>query len=188
MDAQPVLCLHAAGTGSREFRPLLHRCPAGFRLILVDWPGHGRSGDLPSENGDSASPLTVESCATILDSFLHQLGIQRPILLGSGFGAAVAVRYNFQSPREGSGTGAKSARRPRIRQPRRRHLSTRKAQSRPPASPHEKLLSGQHCERSGNRRRMASASRGSIAPSYAIHAGCSQRFCGTRLDRPAKSP
>jgi pimeloyl-ACP methyl ester carboxylesterase len=98
--AQPVLCLHAAGTGSREFRPLLHRCPAGVRLILVDWPGHGRSGGLLSENGESASPLTVERCATILGSFLHQLGIQRPILLGSGFGAAVAVRYASDHPEQ----------------------------------------------------------------------------------------
>jgi pimeloyl-ACP methyl ester carboxylesterase len=99
-DAQPVLCLHAAGTGSREFRPLLKRCPAGVRFILVDWPGHGRSGDLPSENGESAPPLTIESCATILNSLLHQLGIQRPILLGSGFGAAVAIRYASDHPEQ----------------------------------------------------------------------------------------
>jgi pimeloyl-ACP methyl ester carboxylesterase len=99
-DAQPVLCLHAVGTGSREFRPLLKRCPAGGRLILVDWPGHGRSGDLPSEIGEIASTLTIESCATILNSLLHQLGIQKPILLGSGFGAAVAIRYASDHPEQ----------------------------------------------------------------------------------------
>lgn len=99
-DAQPVLCLHAAGTGSREFRPLLKRCPAGGRLILVDWPGHGRSGDFSSENGEIASTLTIESCATILNSLLHHLEIQKPILLGSGFGAAVAIRYASDHPEQ----------------------------------------------------------------------------------------
>jgi pimeloyl-ACP methyl ester carboxylesterase len=99
-DAQAIVCLHAAGTGSREFRPLLKRCPAGGRLILVDWPGHGRSGDLSAENGEITPTLAVESCATILNSLLHQLGIQKPILLGSGFGAAVAIRYASDHPEQ----------------------------------------------------------------------------------------
>jgi pimeloyl-ACP methyl ester carboxylesterase len=99
-DAQPVLCLHAAGTGSREFRPLVRRCPAETRLILVDWPGHGRSGELPCAEGESVPKLTVESCATILGSLLNQLGIERPILLGSGFGAAVALRYTADFPEQ----------------------------------------------------------------------------------------
>lgn len=97
-DAQPVLCLHTAGTGSREFRPLLDCCPAGSRLILLDWPGHGRSGDTTREDSETAPAFTVESCSAILSSLLNQLGIGRPILLGSGFGAAVAIRYASDHP------------------------------------------------------------------------------------------
>ena len=94
-DAQVVLCLHAAGAGSREFRPLVQRCPYGTRLILVDWPSHGRSEVL---SGEDTAKLTVESCATIVGALLNQLGIERPILLGSGFGAAVALRYAADHP------------------------------------------------------------------------------------------
>ena len=97
-DAQPILCLHAAGSGSREFRPLLDRCPAGIRLILVDWPGHGRSGDLIGNNSEDAAQLTVESGATNLHSLMNQIGIERPVILGSEFGAAVALRYAADHP------------------------------------------------------------------------------------------
>ena len=90
--AQTVICLHDAGTGSREFRPLMKRCPPGSQLILVDWPSHGRSGDLPCGPGGVPS-LTVENCAGIIEVLLQQLGIERPILLGSGFGAAAAIRF-----------------------------------------------------------------------------------------------
>lgn len=88
--AQAILCLHAAGAGSREFRPLMSRCPTGCRFILIDWPGHGRSEE---PRGGVDSSLSIDSCAGIVDTVIHQLGIVKPILLASGFGAAVAIRY-----------------------------------------------------------------------------------------------
>lgn len=92
--AQPIVCLHAAGSGSREFYPLRSR-PIGSRLIFVDWPGHGRSGPIPAE---STQKLTVEFAAAILHHLLDRLGIDRPILLGSGFGAAAAIRFAASFP------------------------------------------------------------------------------------------
>jgi len=86
--AQPVVCLHAAGVGSREFRPLLDRLPSGTKLLFFDWPGHGRSGNPTGE-----AKLTIEYGAAILLNLLQQLGMEKPILLGSGFGAAVAIRF-----------------------------------------------------------------------------------------------
>jgi len=97
-DAQPVVCLHSAGAGSREFRPLLDRRPSGSRLILLDWPGHGRSDSLATSSRDPAPLFSVDFCASLLHNLLRQLGIEKPILLGSGFGAAVAIRYAAESP------------------------------------------------------------------------------------------
>jgi pimeloyl-ACP methyl ester carboxylesterase len=90
---QSVVCLHAAGSGSREFRPLLDRLPTGANLICFDWPGHGRSEQPPGE-----TQLTVETAAAILQNFLQQLGIENPILLGNDFGAAVAIRFAADNP------------------------------------------------------------------------------------------
>lgn len=93
--SQLIVCLHDAGSGSREFRPLAERIPIGSRLLLLDWPGHGRSAE-PAE----CAGFSLELCALQLNGVLNQLGIARPILLGSGFGAAVAIRYAADHPSE----------------------------------------------------------------------------------------
>jgi pimeloyl-ACP methyl ester carboxylesterase len=96
----PVLFLHSAGSGSREFRPVLDRCPPGSRLIFLDWPGHGRSSELAGEDGgsDSKPNFTVEFAAGIVRRLMDQLRISRAILVGSGFGAAVAIRLATDFP------------------------------------------------------------------------------------------
>ena len=140
---QPVVCLHDAGSGSREWQTLLQHPPAGTRLILIDWPRHGKSSPLsatgvdkggllslmtnpsregfvkghdlsradkankmkrasapaiprmrqtqPCQQSDSGSLLDLFTAA--LHSTLNQLAISKAILLGSGFGAAVATHY-----------------------------------------------------------------------------------------------
>ena len=95
---QLLMCLHGAGAGSREFRPLLERAPAGARLLFLDWPGHGRSGELNGEPQATGLKLTVEYGAAILQNVIQQLGIEKPVLLGSGFGAAVAMRFALDHP------------------------------------------------------------------------------------------
>jgi len=90
-QGQPVVCLHDAGSGGREFRPLLRQHLAGVRLIAFDWPGCGRSsGDLKE--------FSLERCTGLLLAFINQLGVARPILLGRGFGAAVAIRFAAEHP------------------------------------------------------------------------------------------
>jgi pimeloyl-ACP methyl ester carboxylesterase len=103
-SGQPVVCLHSIGSGSREFQPLINRIPAGSRLILLDWPGHGRSGDPPEGPSQKATEnvphswFSVEHSAKLLDTVLNRLGITRPILLGCEFGAAVALHYAVSHP------------------------------------------------------------------------------------------
>jgi pimeloyl-ACP methyl ester carboxylesterase len=101
---QTVVCLHRIGSGSREFRPLIDRTPYGTRLILLDWPGHGRSSSQSvsqsSEQDTSGFTFSVEDGAKLLAETLNQVKISRPILLGSGFGAAVALSYAADRPEE----------------------------------------------------------------------------------------
>jgi len=89
---ESVVCLHDAGSGSREFYPLISRIPVGSQLLMLDWPGHGHSAD-PVEPA-----FSLEHCSSLLNGVLHQLEIRQPILLGSGFGAAVAIRYAAGHP------------------------------------------------------------------------------------------
>ena len=95
---QPILCLHDAGSGSREFRPLQPKMSQDCDLLMIDWPGHGRS--------EALSNFTVETCVADLHAILKQLferiptraTRQRPILLASGFASAVAIRYASDHP------------------------------------------------------------------------------------------
>jgi pimeloyl-ACP methyl ester carboxylesterase len=87
----PVVCLHAAGHGSRDFRFLAQEAPSGCRLILLDWPGHGRSAA-------DAHSFTVEHCVDLLGGFLNALGLRSAVLLGSEFGAAVALSFAMHHP------------------------------------------------------------------------------------------
>jgi pimeloyl-ACP methyl ester carboxylesterase len=90
---QTVVCLHRLGSGSREFRPLIDRIPFGTRLILLDWPGHGRSSNQSVSQSAPGFTFSIEHGAKLLAGALNQLKVHRPILLGSGFGAAVALSY-----------------------------------------------------------------------------------------------
>jgi len=97
-STQPVVCLHDAGSGSREFRPLIDRLPIDTSLLLLDWPGHGRSAEAVEPRA-----FSIQQCASRLSEVLSQLRIVRPILLGGGFGAAVAIHYAAGHPTEVAG-------------------------------------------------------------------------------------
>ena len=90
-EGVPVVCLHAVGHGARDFRLLQQAAPAGCRLLLLDWPGHGRSSADPRS-------FTVERCVGLLLAFLNAQGLRSAILLGSEFGASVALAFAIQHP------------------------------------------------------------------------------------------
>ena len=90
-EGVPVVCLHGAGHSALDFRLLKNQIPAGCRLLLLDWPGHGRSGlDVRS--------FTVERCVALLADFLTAVGLRNGVLFGSEFGAAVALAFSIQHP------------------------------------------------------------------------------------------
>ena len=94
-SVETVVCLHDAGSGSREFHPLASHIPVGSQLLMLDWPGHGHSAEPVKRTA-----FSIEHCTSLLNGVLHQLEIRQPILLGGGFGAAVAIRYAADHPNE----------------------------------------------------------------------------------------
>jgi pimeloyl-ACP methyl ester carboxylesterase len=82
----PVVCLTAIGHDALDFAPLAARIGDRFKLICIEWPGHGDSG--PDHEAPSAARY-----ARLLDGALQSLGVHPPILIGNSIGGAVAIRY-----------------------------------------------------------------------------------------------
>jgi 4,5:9,10-diseco-3-hydroxy-5,9,17-trioxoandrosta-1(10),2-diene-4-oate hydrolase len=87
----PLVCLHAVAHGARDFETLRRRLRATQRVIALDWPGHGNSGE------DSLAP-TADRYAALLARFLDALAVERPVLLGNSIGGAAALRLAALDP------------------------------------------------------------------------------------------
>ncbi|WP_037044848.1 alpha/beta fold hydrolase [Pseudonocardia halophobica] len=83
----PVLCLHTAGQSGVQWR---HVAPAlaarGFRVVVPDLPGHGRSEPAPggpvTDLGDYAA-----WCLELIDA----LGLERPYVVGCSIGGKITL-------------------------------------------------------------------------------------------------
>ncbi len=84
-SSKPVIvCLHAIGHGGGDFAAFEAAFQDRFRIITVDWPGHGASGQ-------DAQPASARRYASLLPGLLDKLGLERPILSGNSIGGAAAL-------------------------------------------------------------------------------------------------
>lgn len=93
----PVVLLHGAAGTLHDFDYVVDALAREHRVVVFDRPGHGYSDALP-ESRDTAEVQSI-----MLADLLRQLGIERPVLVGYSWGAALALRYAFDHPAE---TGA----------------------------------------------------------------------------------
>jgi pimeloyl-ACP methyl ester carboxylesterase len=95
-NSRPVVFIHgnpgSAQDWLAEFMPLASR----HKVIAFDRPGHGRSQRPKHE-------ATVEVQAQLLHDALAQIGVERPILVGHSWGAALALAYAIEYPSEVAG-------------------------------------------------------------------------------------
>jgi pimeloyl-ACP methyl ester carboxylesterase len=95
MRERPTVILLHPGPG---FDHALYKVTAGPQLrldaqvVYLDARGHGRSDRSPSEL------LTLDTWADDLRAFCEVLGIERPVVLGLGFGAMIAARFGSRHP------------------------------------------------------------------------------------------
>jgi 4,5:9,10-diseco-3-hydroxy-5,9,17-trioxoandrosta-1(10),2-diene-4-oate hydrolase len=87
----PLVCLHAIAHGARDFEGLRTALRGTRRVIALDWPGHGNSGE-------DSEPPTAGRYAALLARFLEALALERPVLLGNSIGGAAAIRLAAQAP------------------------------------------------------------------------------------------
>jgi pimeloyl-ACP methyl ester carboxylesterase len=86
-DGVPLLCIHSAGQSGVQWRELLRELPAhGYRVIVPDLPGHGRS-----DNPRSGPIRDLGDYAAWLAELLRDLGADRPLIAGCSIGGKIAL-------------------------------------------------------------------------------------------------
>ena len=88
----PMVCLHTAGTDSREWRHQLcdPAINANFRVIAIDIPRHGKS--IPPYDWykeDEEYKLTAEFYMGIVVAFCEALELDKPVIMGSSMGGNI---------------------------------------------------------------------------------------------------
>ncbi len=85
-----LVCLHSIAHGARDFEGMSERLRSRYRVIALDWPGHGRSAP-------DRCPADAGRYAELLEKFLESLGC-KAVLLGNSIGGAAAIRVAARRP------------------------------------------------------------------------------------------
>lgn len=94
-----LLCLHTAGSDSRQYRHLLNddRVTGRFRVIAFDRPWHGRSS-VPVDWRDAEYRLTSDDYLGIVLGVCDALELERPVVMGCSIGGRIVLRLAREHP------------------------------------------------------------------------------------------
>ncbi|NGO55852.1 alpha/beta fold hydrolase [Allomesorhizobium camelthorni] len=91
----PIVMLHGSGSARQVFAKQLSGPLAEIhRMIAIDLPGHGESGDAL----DPSSAYTISGLAAAVGDVLDELGIGRAIVYGWSLGGHVAIELMGSHP------------------------------------------------------------------------------------------
>ncbi len=88
-EGKDILLLHGWGQNIEMMKMLGDNFSDRFRITILDFPGFGLSEE-PSE------AWNISDYANMLDEFINELGIKKPIIMGHSFGGRVAIRYSSE--------------------------------------------------------------------------------------------
>lgn len=86
-EGKDVLLLHGWGQNIEMMKPIGDNLANKCRITILDFPGFGGS-DEPS------SAWTIDDYSNMLEKFVKELNIKKPIIMGHSFGGRVAIRYS----------------------------------------------------------------------------------------------
>ena len=91
-DGIPLICLHTAGSDSRQYRHLLNnvKITSKFKVIAFDLPWHGKS-DPPKNHLNHEYKLTTKSYMNIIMKFCKALNLNKPVVIGCSMGGRIAL-------------------------------------------------------------------------------------------------
>ena len=88
----PLVCLHTAGSDSRQYRALLNdpEITDRFRVIAFDLPWHGKSSP-PAGFQRETYRLTTDGYVKTVMAVIDALELERPVVMGCSIGGRVVV-------------------------------------------------------------------------------------------------
>lgn len=104
-EGQPVFCIHTAGQGGVQWRHVGTALAAhGYRVIVPDLPGHGRS-ELPL----SGAIRDLSDYASWCERLMDELELNRPFVVGCSIGGKIAIELACRRGASLSGAVAMAA-------------------------------------------------------------------------------
>ena len=99
-EGVPLVCLHTAGSDTRQYRGILNAASVTdrFQVIAFDLPHHGKSSP-PAGWHDEEYRLTADSYTGIIMAFIAALGLERPVVMGCSIGGRVVLHLALRHPR-----------------------------------------------------------------------------------------
>jgi pimeloyl-ACP methyl ester carboxylesterase len=97
----PLLCLHTAGSDSRQYRAVLNdpEVTRRFRVIAFDMPWHGKSSPPAGWEGEDYR-LTTERYTGMIMSVARALHLERPVVMGCSIGGRIVLELALKHARE----------------------------------------------------------------------------------------
>jgi pimeloyl-ACP methyl ester carboxylesterase len=89
-SGRPVVFIHGNPGSCQDWSRLYAPVSSRYRMLAFDRPGHGHS-QRPNHR-----PITVDVQAQMLHEALNKLSVDRPLLVGHSWGAALVLAYALQ--------------------------------------------------------------------------------------------
>ena len=90
-EGRDILLLHGWGQNIEMMKPIGDNFSDKFRITILDLPGFGNSKE-------PQSPWTIGDYSDMLEIFVREVGIVKPIVIGHSFGGRLAIRYSANNP------------------------------------------------------------------------------------------
>ena len=99
-EGVPLLCLHTAGSDSRQYRAVLNDPEIGkrFRVIAFDLPWHGKSSPPTGWHEETEYRLSSKDYADIILGVADALGLDQPVAMGCSIGGRIVLHLALDHP------------------------------------------------------------------------------------------
>lgn len=90
--AQTLVLIHGANASLHTFEPWVALLKDDYRIVTLDLPGHGLTGETPSGN------YSADAMLEVIHRLTQQLNINHFVIGGNSMGGGIAWRYTLTHP------------------------------------------------------------------------------------------